>query len=86
MSIVLDLPQDLEAKLSAEASRAGLPLPQYVLAILSRGEQAIQNVESGLDLLGYWQQNNVIGTRPDISDSESHARNLRSEAEERDRS
>lgn len=83
MSIVLDLPQELEIKLSAEASRHGVPLSEYVLQILSGGGHASTNVRNGTELLTYWQQEGLVGTRPEIVDSQKYARDLRAEAERR---
>lgn len=71
MSIVLDLPPELESKLAARASEQGLPLPEYVLQLLN-GEAAREPVvKTGADLLAYWQREGVIGSRPDIADSTS---------------
>jgi len=37
MSLVLDLPAELETELAAEAARLRLPLPEYVLRLLASG-------------------------------------------------
>jgi hypothetical protein len=34
MSITVDVPQDLEKELSAEAAQLGISLPEYILRIL----------------------------------------------------
>jgi hypothetical protein len=85
MTIVLDLPQELESKLSAEASRHGVPLQDYVLHILSSSGRNPGEFKTGPELMAYWQQSGVVGTRQDISNSQEHARALRAEAEQRER-
>ncbi len=84
MSITLDLPQELEQSLTEEAQRLGLPLPAYILRLLSAGSPR-QPIRSGAGLVGYWQAEGVIGSRPDIVDSQAHARQLRHQAENRQR-
>ena len=85
MSISLDLPQELETKLSAEATRYGVPLAEYLLHILSNGGQTSTTINNGAELLAYWQQAGVVGARTDIGDSQQHARGLRAEVEQRER-
>lgn len=85
MSVILDLPVDLEEKLTLQASQHGVSLSEYVLQLLAmRGPQQ-SNGQTGADLVAYWQKETLIGTRPDIADSTSHARTLRQKAETRDR-
>jgi hypothetical protein len=83
MSITLDIPQELESELSAEAERLHLSLPEYVLRILSIGRTTDKMPKTGEELVAYWQSEGIIGSRPDIIDSQVHARNLRHEAETR---
>jgi hypothetical protein len=85
MTITLDLPPELERKLSAEASRQGVQLSDYLLRILSNGGQATPSIGSGAELVAYWQQAGVVGVREDIRDSQQHARDLRAMAERRER-
>jgi len=40
--------------------------------------------EKGADLVAYWQNGGLIGSRTDIVDAQAHARKLREEAEKRD--
>jgi hypothetical protein len=40
---------------------------------------------NGAELLTYWQNEGLIGTRPDIVDASEHARALRQRAEHRER-
>jgi hypothetical protein len=83
MSIALDLPEELENELSAEAAQLGLSLPEYVLRVLSTGVVIGKRPKNGPELLDYWQNEGLIGTRSDITDSQAHARKLRKQAEQR---
>ncbi len=83
MTITLELPQELERELSAEAARQGLPLAEYALRILTIGRPARPMPTNGADLVSYWQSEGLIGSRVDINDSQAHARRLREQAEHR---
>ena len=83
MSIVLDLPQELESALATEATQLGLSLTAYVLRLLSTRSLVDPLPITGAELVAYWQREGVIGTRPDITDSQAHARQIRHQAEKR---
>jgi hypothetical protein len=83
MSIRLDLPLDLESELSTEATRLNLPLSEYILRVLSVRPVLSHPPETGAELVAYWQVEGVINSRPDITDSQVHARHMRHEAETR---
>jgi predicted nucleic acid-binding protein len=85
MSIRLDLPPELESELSTEASRLNLPLTDYILQVLSIRQVLNSLPKTGAELVAYWQSAGVINSRPEISDSQVHARHLRHEAETRTR-
>ena len=85
MNLVLDLPPELEAELAAEAARLGLPLPEYVLRLLAGGRGLNPAPRTGAELLAYWQNEGLVGTRPEIGDSSTHARILREQAQRRAR-
>lgn len=85
MGIRLDLPPELESELSTEASRLNLPLTDYILQVLSIRQVLNNSPKTGAELVSYWQSAGVINSRPDISDSQVHARHLRHEAETRTR-
>ncbi len=85
MSLVLDLPPELETELISEASRMGLPLPEYVKQLLLAGRPPGAMPRSGSELVSYWQGEGLVGTRADITDSQEHARALRRQAEQRER-
>lgn len=83
MALVLNLPRELEEELSAEAERLGLPLTEYALRVLSTRGQEERAPMTGRELVDYWQREGLIGSRPDLPDSLSHARALRAKAERR---
>ena len=83
MSIAVDLPEELENELSAEAAQLGLSLPEYVLRVLSTGVVIGKRPKTGAELIDYWESEGLIGTRSDITDSQEHARQIRNEAERR---
>ena len=83
MSIILDLPQELEGELATEAARLGLSLAEYVLRLLSTRQFVEHMPTTGAELVAYWRREGVIGARADITDSQAHARQLRSRAERR---
>ncbi len=83
MTLTLDLPRELETELSTEAERLNMPLPEYILRILTIGRFASNAPKTGAELVDYWRQQDLIGTRPDIADSQEHARMLRDMAERR---
>jgi hypothetical protein len=85
MSLVLNLPQELESELTIEAQRLGLSLADYVLRLLSEAREVRPPIKTGADLVQYWESEGLVGTRPDISDSQAHARRLREQAERRSR-
>ncbi len=86
MTLTLDLPQELAADLSTEAKRLGIPLAQYALRLLEQKHRAEQAPRNGAELVAYWKREGVIGSRPDIAESAEYARNLRRQAERRQRS
>jgi hypothetical protein len=85
MRIILDLPQELERELSLEAAQLGLPLAEYVRRLLATGRIVGNIPKTGAELMAYWQNEGLIGTRPDIADSKKHAREIRAAAEKRTR-
>jgi hypothetical protein len=83
LSLILNLPEELENELAAEAARLGLPLAEYVLRLLAGGRASNSAPRNGAELLAYWHSESLIGTRPDIADSSTHARDLREKAQRR---
>ena len=86
MTLILELPRELEAKLSDEATRLGLPLEEYALHRLDQAPASIASEpKNGAELVAYWRREGVIGSRSDVRDSQSHARDIRRKAERRAR-
>lgn len=83
MTLLLDLPKDLEEALAAEARCSGLSLVEYVLRLLAAEVEHGHQPQNGAQLVAYWQRERLIGERPDIVDSQEHARKLREQAEKR---
>jgi hypothetical protein len=83
MSIAVELPTELESELAAEAAQLGLSLPDYILRLLSTGVVIGARPKTGSELVDYWKDEGLIGTRPDITDSQAHARQVREQAEQR---
>ncbi|WP_066382698.1 MULTISPECIES: hypothetical protein [unclassified Anabaena] len=85
MSINLDLPPELEKELCNEASRLNMTLSEYILRVLTVRQVIANPPKTGAELVAYWQSEGVINSRPDITDSQAYARQLRHEAETRER-
>lgn len=83
MTVTLELPEELEADLVNEAAQLGLSLPQYTLRLLLARPALKNTPQTGAELVAYWQNVGVIGMRPDIGDSQQHARGIRTHAEKR---
>ena len=82
MSQSLELPDDLAAALAFEAARVGMSLPDYAVRLLASTRPAAPAVHTGADLVAFWQSEGLIGSRSDIADSSTHARELRRQAEQ----
>ncbi len=83
MTITLDIPKILEQELSDEATQIGVPLPEYIVQLLSLRPALNPQPKTGAELITYWQNAGVVGTRTDIKDSSQHARQIRAKAEKR---
>jgi hypothetical protein len=83
MGLTLELPDDLAASLSAEASALGITLPEYALQVLATVHARPTDVKNGADLVAYWQASGVIGSRTDITDPAAYSRHLREQVERR---
>jgi hypothetical protein len=77
VSLLVDLPPDLETALAAEAARLNLSLADYVLRLLAAGPTPSAKPRDGAELVNYWHNQGLIGTRCDIVDAPAHARSLR---------
>jgi hypothetical protein len=85
MSLLLDLPIDLENELAAEARRLGISVSDYALRVLAAWRTPNDMPSNGAELLTYWHKLGVIGMREDITDAPQHARVIRQQAEFRER-
>jgi hypothetical protein len=83
MILTLDLPPKLVDQLATEAARLGLSLSDYVARLLSRDRIAGTVLKTGADLVAYWQEEGLVGTRAEITDSQACARELRRDGERR---
>lgn len=80
MTITLDLPQELESALSIKANQFGVSFQEYLLHVLYSSLVG-NKLKTGAELVECWQDEDLIGARPDISDSQAHARQIRDQAE-----
>ncbi|MCU0569356.1 MAG: hypothetical protein MUF49_22620 [Oculatellaceae cyanobacterium Prado106] len=76
MTINIELSLELENELSSEASQLNLPLSEYILRILSTRKALDNPPKTGAELVAYWQNEGVIDSRSDITDSQLYARQL----------
>lgn len=83
MKLVLDIPSELEAELSAKAELAGKDLQAYLLQVLVSNPPA-RPPANGRELVAYWKSEQLIGTREDIEDSAKYARKLRQQSQHRE--
>ncbi len=84
MRITLDLPPELEDKLSLAATQLNISLPDYILRVLGSQSVHQNSPQTGAELIRFWERNGVINSRPDISDSQDYAHELRHQAETRE--
>jgi hypothetical protein len=108
MTLILDLPPDLEAGVNNEAARRGISPTDYLVelvrAAITTTPLPDEDVEpgeiadllfgpwtvdeprptNGAEVVAYWERHGVLGSRPDITDSQAYARELRRQAERRD--
>ncbi len=83
MPTTLELPDELVEQLSREAARRELSLDEYALRLLACGNPREFKFPDGASAVAYWEANGALGSRPDISDSQSEARRLRELAQNR---
>lgn len=83
MTINLKLPKTLEQELSTEAAQFGVSLSEYILRLLSFRPTTNISPKTGPELVAYWQTTGLVGTRPEISNSQQQARAIRAAAENR---
>lgn len=60
MTISLDLPSDLENERSVEVAQLNLPLPEYILRVLSLRPFLQNPSKTRVELVAYWESIGVI--------------------------
>jgi hypothetical protein len=89
MTIMLNVPMELETRLEEEAARREQPVEDYALSLIERNlppPDQMPELKTGADVVAYWKANGLIGDwadREDIGDSVESARELRRQAETR---
>jgi hypothetical protein len=83
MPQTVELPDDLANALNDEASRLGLSLPDYTARMLISARPVAASIHDGAELVAFWQAEGVIGSRNELADSQSEARQLRDQAQHR---
>jgi hypothetical protein len=86
MSIVINLPNELERTIAAEAAKAGMTVSDYVADRLAKATAGTATGETKVRLTGAalvqrWRDLGLIGYRSDITDPDAHSRRLREEAQ-----
>jgi len=85
MSIVVNLPDELERTIAAQAAKAGMTVSDYVADRLAKATAVTATGEtkarlSGAALVRRWRELGLIGYRSDVTDPEAHSRRLHEEA------
>jgi hypothetical protein len=85
VTLLLDLPNELERRLEEEAARRGLPLAEYALQLLGvrTGTPDSAAPRTGAELLALWKREGLLGGEAEIEDPVTYARELRAQAERR---
>lgn len=87
MSIVVNLSAELESTIADEAAKAGMTVSDFVADRLSKAVAAGHGESkprlTGPALVNRWRELGLIGYRTDITDPETHARQLREAAQRR---
>jgi hypothetical protein len=86
MTLTLDLPPELEARLNSEAARRGLSPAECALEVLDVAMPDPSSPATPAEAVAEWEREGVIGIwsdRTDIPDSPEYARQLRQQAEQR---
>lgn len=87
MTLILDLPNDLERRLEEEAARRGLPLAEYAAQLLGARAEASGSgaPRTGAELLARWEREGLLGDGAEIEDPVTFARALRERNQNRSR-
>lgn len=80
MTLTLDLPSELEARIVTEAQKQGVEPAEYVMQVVDRSTPGRAALTKGEELVAYWEREGVLGAwadRDDLPDSPEYARQLR---------
>jgi len=89
MILELELPEQLQSELTDEAVQLDLTLSDYALLLLMKRRAAVlasvPQIQTGSELVNYWTQNGLIGTRDDedVASIRSYSRETRNSLAER---
>lgn len=83
MPQTVELPDDLAEALSHEASRLGMSMPDYAVRLLTLARPTAASIHTGANLVAFWQAEGLVGSRPDLTESQTEARRLREQAQRR---
>jgi hypothetical protein len=93
MSIIVNLPAELEKTIAAEAAKAGMTVSDYIAGRLAAGQldqgtptngsRESKRRLTGPEMVHRWKELGLIGYRTDITDPEAHSRRLREAAQRR---
>ena len=81
MPQAIELPDDLAEVLTEEAAHRGMSLPDYAVYLLMSATPPSIPIRNGAELVAYWESEGLIGSRPDIADSEVESRRLREQSQ-----
>ena len=59
-------------------------MPDYVVRLLTSAQASATPVHTGADLVAFWRTEGLVGSRPDVADSQAEARRLREQAQRRE--
>ncbi len=82
MTLTIELTPE-EATRVEEARRRGLDVDAMLHDVIAQIAEDTESPTVGHEIVGAWRLSGVISSRPDITDSQAHARNLRLQAQQR---
>jgi hypothetical protein len=74
---------ELSNEISVGAERLGVSISDYIVHLLSLTLAKDKKPKHGAELVEYWRREGLIGSRPEVTDSQEYARQLRARAEKR---
>ena len=85
MTLKIELTAEERTQLSERARQEGLPMAEYARRRLVAELMEPKRPMTGAEALEYWRKEGVLGLFADRPDSPDYARELRRQAETRDR-